>query len=133
MLLAHVLHVTQPVVDEAQPVAVQRRAHAAAAVVAAHDDVLHAQHVDRVLQHREAVEIGVHDQVGDVAMHEQLAGQQPDDLVGRHAAVGAADPQELGRLLRAQPREEPGLLLERAPGPFAVVLEELVDRHRDQC
>ena len=42
---------------------VHRRAHAAAAVVAAHDDVLHLQHVDRVLEDRQAVDVGVLDDV----------------------------------------------------------------------
>ena len=73
----------------------ERGAHAAAAVVAADDDVLDLQHVDGELDHREAVEVGVHDDVGDVAVHEQLARQQADDLVRGHAAVGAADPQVL--------------------------------------
>ena len=79
--------------------AAMRRPHAAAAVVAADDDVLDLQHVDGVLQHRQAVQVGVHDDVGDVAVDEQLARQQADDLVGRHAAVGAADPQVARRLL----------------------------------
>ena len=57
--------------------AVERRAHAAAAVVAAHDDVLHPQHVDGVLEHGEAVEVGVDDDVGDVAVHEHLARRRP--------------------------------------------------------
>ena len=74
-------------------------AHAAAAVVADHDDVLDLQHVGRELDHRQAVQVRVHDDVGDVAVHEQLARHQADDLVGRHPAVGAADPQVLRRLL----------------------------------
>ena len=35
----------------------------------------------------------MHHQVGDVAVDEQLARRQAHDLVRRHAAVGAADPQ----------------------------------------
>ena len=102
--IAHVLDVAQPVVDQAERRSQIRRPHAAAAVVAADDDVLDLQHVDGVLQHREAVEVGVDDDVGDVAVDEQLAGQQADDLVGRHAAVRAADPQVLRRLLRRERR-----------------------------
>ena len=93
------------------PLAVQRRAHAAAAVVPADDDVADLQHVDRELDHREAVEVGVHDHVRDVAVDEELARQQADDLVGRHAAVGAADPQVLGRLLARKLGEELRVLL----------------------
>ena len=61
----------------ARAASVERRPHAAAAVVAAHDDVLHLQHIDRELEHREAVEVGVHDDVGDVPVDEQLAGRSP--------------------------------------------------------
>ena len=73
---ANVLHVAKPVVDQAELRARERRAHAAAAVVAAHDHVLHPQHVDGVLQHRQAVEVRVHHHVRDVAVHEQLSRRQ---------------------------------------------------------
>ena len=111
-----------------------RRTHPAAAVVAAHDDVLDLEHVDRVLQHRQAVQIGVHDDVGDVAVDEQLARPQADDLVGRHAAVRAADPQVLRQLLRRQRPEEVGIVIGDAAGPAAVVVEkvgEVVHASRD--
>jgi hypothetical protein len=87
-----VADVTQPVVDQAQALRLHRRSHPAAAIVAAHDHVLHLEHVDRVLQDRQAVDVGVLDQVGDVAVHEQLAGRAADDVVGRQPAVGAPDP-----------------------------------------
>ena len=45
--------------------------------MAADDDVLHLEHLHRVLQHREAVEIGVHHQVGDVAVDEDVPGKSP--------------------------------------------------------
>ena len=106
VVLVHILHVAQPVVGEAHLVAVQRRVHAAAAVVAADDDVAHAQQVDRELQHRQAVQVGVHDEVGDVAVHEHFARREAGDLVGRHPAVRAADPEELGRLLVREAAEE---------------------------
>jgi hypothetical protein len=59
----------------------------------------HLQHVDRELHDGQAVEVGVHHHVGHVAVHEDLARLQAGDLVGRHAAVRAADPQVLARLI----------------------------------
>jgi len=40
--------------------------------MAAHDDVLYLQYFDRVLQDREAIHIRVNNQVGHVAVNEQL-------------------------------------------------------------
>ena len=104
--LLDVLHVLQPVVDQPMGGAVKRGANAAAAIVAADDHVADLEHVDRILQHRQAIDVGVDHDVGDVAVHEQLAGVEADDVVGRHAAVGAANPQKLRRLLAGQPREK---------------------------
>ena len=131
MLLGDVHHVPQPVVDEPVPRAVERRAHAAAAVVAADDHVLHAEDVDRVLQHRQAVEVGVHHDVRDVAVDEDLARREPDDLVRRYPAVGAADPEVLGRLALREPGEEVGVAGHHLGRPGAVALEELGDVRHD--
>jgi hypothetical protein len=92
MHVAHVLHVAQPVVDEPELRTLERGLHAAAAVVAADDDVRHPQHVHGILQHRQAVQVAMDDDVGDVAVDEELARQQADNLVRRHARVAAADP-----------------------------------------
>ena len=67
----------------------------------------------------------MHDHVGDVAVHEELAGHQADDLVGRHAAVGTADPQVGGRLLRGERLEEVGVALDDPPRPQLVVFEKV--------
>ena len=64
------------------------------------------------------------DDVGDVAMDEQLARVEIDQLVGGNAAVGAADPQVLRPLLLEQAAEEArprGFHLLR---PEAIVLEQ---------
>ena len=121
----HVAHGLQPVVDEPELALFPRSLHATAAIVAAHDDVLDPQHVDGVLQHRQAAEVVVQHEIGDVAVHEQLARREADDLVGRHAAVGATDPQEPRRLLRREFAEEAGLARLHAGGPAAVVDEQL--------
>ena len=86
-------------VDEAAPLAVDCRAHAAAAVMPHHHDMLHLEDIDSELKHRQVVRILRRGQVGDVAVHEEFAGIEVDDLVGGYPAVGAADPQILRRLL----------------------------------
>jgi hypothetical protein len=73
VFVPNVLDVTQPIVDEAEPVVAQRGEDAAASIVAAHDDVSNAQYVDRELDDRDRVEVGMDDDVGDVAVYEQFA------------------------------------------------------------
>ena len=111
----------QPVVHQAAPFPVDCGADAAAAVMSHHDDVLYFQHVDRELQHREIVGVLRGSEVGDVAVHEQLAGIEVDDLVGRHPAVGAADPQIFRRLLAFEPPKEAGVVGDHSLRPSAIV------------
>ena len=99
VLRVHVLDVAQPVVGEADAPVLERRRDAAAAVMAADDDVLDFQHVHGELHHGEAIEVRMDDDVGDVAMDEQFARAQSHDLVGGHAAVRASDPQVAWPLL----------------------------------
>ena len=61
------------------------------------------------------------DHVSHVAMHEQLAWQQTDDLIGWHPAVRTADPEKLWGLLMCQPLEEIWLALQLALGPRTIV------------
>jgi hypothetical protein len=66
--------------------------------MAAQDDMLDLQHVDRELDHRHEVQVVLGHQVRDVAVDEEPARARLGELIGRDAAVGAADPQELGLL-----------------------------------
>jgi hypothetical protein len=100
--------------------------HAAAAVVADHHDVLDLEHIDRELDHRQAVEVGMHHHVGDIAMDEDLARQQADDLVGRHARIGAADPQVFRRLQVRELFEIAGIDFAHLVRPGAVEVEQVV-------
>ena len=52
-------------------------------------------------------------------------GSRPDDLVGRHAAVGAADPQVLGDCCCESAEKNSGSLRADALGPRAVVVEQM--------
>ena len=53
-----------------------------------HDDVAHLECVDRASDDLQRVEVGVGHDVGDVAMHEHVARQQANELVGRHRGCG---------------------------------------------
>src|SRR5258707_8618987 len=95
----------EPVVGEASRALLGHRLHAAATVVPDHHDVLDLQRLYRVLQHRQAVQVGMHDGVGDSAMNENFSGIELQDLVGGYAAVRAADPQGSWRLLTCETRK----------------------------
>ena len=127
VLLRDVHHVPQPVVDEAVASAFERRPHAAAAVVPADDHVPDREHVDGVLEHRQAVEIGVDHHVRDVAVHEHLARIEADDLVGGHAAVRAADPEERRVLALREAAEVRRIIRDHRGRPRTVVRQQLVD------
>jgi hypothetical protein len=82
------------------------------------------EHFNGVLEHRQTVEVRVNDDVRHVAVDEQLARREVDDLVGRDSAIGAADPEILGALLGGEVREEAGLGGNHSVGPALVVVEE---------
>src|SRR5262245_26034545 len=103
VLPAHVLDMTQPVVDQAQPVATQGGKHPATAVMPADDDVPYPEDFNGKLNRREAVQVGVGHHVGDVAMNKHFSRQQAYDLVCRHSAIGAPDPEVLRCLLADEP------------------------------
>ena len=88
----HILDVTKPLVDQSEVRPAQCGLYAAASIVATHDDVLHLQHLDRVLRHTQHVEIRVHHHVRHIAVDEQFAGFDPSDLLRGNPAVRATDP-----------------------------------------
>ena len=92
MEVTHVLDVTQPVGDQTGTFVQQGRTDTATAIMADHHDVLDLQHLDRKLQHRQAVEIGVHHHVGNVPVHKQFPWHQINNLVRRYSAVRTANP-----------------------------------------
>lgn len=117
-----VADVAEPVVDEAELGVFEGGGDAAAAVVATDDDMFDLEVVDGVLEDREAVEVGVGEEVGDVAVDKDFAGGEAENFVGRDPAVGAADPEIFGGLLDSQLLKsfwvEPG-------GPLSVIFEKI--------
>ena len=124
----NVLDMPQPIIAKAEPLAAKRGAHSAAPVMPAHDDVPDFQNIDGELHHRQTIQVRVHDQVRDVAMNEQFARRQAHDLVRRHPAIRATDPEIFRRLLPGQLQEKFRLHLPDPLGPGAVVLEEMIQR-----
>lgn len=93
-----VADVAQPGVQDAQVLGGHGGLDAAAAVVATDDNVFDAQVLDGIVHDRGGVEVDAADQVGDVAVHKDLAGFETGDLLGGDPAVRTADPQVLGGL-----------------------------------
>jgi hypothetical protein len=87
MRKVQILQVPHPQIHQAILVVRQRRQDTTAAVVPTHNHVLHFEHFDGVLQHREAIDVRVRDDIGDIAMDKDLARLQGDDLVCWHARV----------------------------------------------
>jgi hypothetical protein len=84
--------------------------------------------IDGKLDYREAVEVGVHNEIRDVAMDKKFARQQADNLIGGHPAVGATDPEIAGRLLMGKLEKKIRLLSPDVFGPRFVIREEVVER-----
>src|SRR6476469_7884021 len=99
MALSNVLDVPKPIVDQPQPLVIEGGADAAAAVVPGDDHVSDLQDIDGELEHRQAVQVRVNDDVGDVAVCEEFPGHQAYDLVGRNPRIRAAYPKVLRGLL----------------------------------
>jgi hypothetical protein len=59
-------------------------------------------------------------------MHEQFTRQQTDDLIGRYAAIRAADPQVVGRLDACEVAEKFRVAAFDLVGLRAVVCEQVV-------
>ncbi len=123
VLVIQVADGAQPTVDQPQLVVAHGGPYAAAAVVAGDQNVLDLEYVHRELDDRKTVEVGVQHDVGDVAVDEQVARQQTDDLVGRYSCIGATDPQILRCLLLGQFCEERRVFFIDRLSPTRVVLE----------
>lgn len=67
----------------------------------------------------------MHDQVGHVAMHEQLSRRKVDNLIRGHSTIGTTDPQIGGRLLLGKVEKKLRILRPDARGPSLIVFQKL--------
>src|SRR5437660_11001906 len=89
------------------------------------NDVFDLKHIDRELEHREAVEVAMRNDSGQNAMNKHFTRQETRDLIGRHTAIGTADPKVAGRLLARKLLEKFRVRLPNTFGPGAVVFKKL--------
>jgi hypothetical protein len=85
----------QPHVNQPQLLVIQRRRNPTTGGVSAHDDVLDFQVLHGILDDRQRVEVRGDEDVGDVAVDEDVAGVEAEDGRFWAAGVGTADPEDL--------------------------------------
>lgn len=128
VLLVNIPHVSQPVVAQPKTLPPKGCPHPAATIMSADNDVAHLQDIDRELHHRQAIQVRVHNQVGDIPLNKQFAGRETDNLVRRDPAVRATNPEIFRRLLLGKLKEKFRLYLPNSLGPGPVVFEEMIER-----
>lgn len=114
---------SQPGINDAQFRITQGGSDAAAAGVAAHDDVLHFQVQDRIHDDGLGGEVRGREHVGDVAVHEDVAGLETQDGGLGDAGVGAAEPEDGWMLAGCEGGEEIGMVVGGCVGPLSVLLQ----------
>lgn len=114
----------QPRVNQPQLLVPQRRRNPTAGGVSAHDDVLDFQVLHGVLDDGQRIEVRGDEDVGDVAVDEDVAGVEAEDGGFWAAGVGTADPEDLRGLALGEALEEGGLLLRHRAAPFGVRVED---------
>ena len=96
--------------------------------MAADHNVLDLDVLDRELDDAQQAQVGGVDDVGDVAVGEDIAGLEAEDGGLGFARIGAAEPEDLGRLAFGEGGEEFGVGVGGFFGPFVVVLEAQLPR-----
>ncbi len=126
LLVIQVADRAQPAIDQTQLPVLHRCPDTTATVMPGYQDVFHLEHIHRVLDHRQAVQVGVQHHVGDITVNEQIARQHADDLVGRHPCVGTTDPEEFRCLLPGKLGEKIRIFLLDRIGPACVVINQFL-------
>lgn len=91
--------------------------------MSAHDHMFHLQKRNGVGDDGLRVQVRGGQDVGDVAVHEDVARLEAEDGGFGDAGVGAADPEDLGGLALGEGGEEVGFGFGEGLGPFFVLVE----------
>lgn len=117
----------QPDVEDIELRVGQRGGDAAARRVPADDDVLDLEVEDGELDDGQQADVGGVDDVGDVAVREDVAGLAAEDDALGDSRVGAAQPEDRGSLAFGVGGKEVGIFLLNLGGPLFVGLERFVE------
>jgi hypothetical protein len=117
---------TQPVVYKTKLKILHRGLHTTTAVVAANNNVVDLQDINRELQYRQTVEISMYNYIRDVAMNEQVPWPEPNELCCRHATIRATNPQISRRLLLRQLLEKFRVASLYTLGPGPIILKQFL-------
>src|ERR1043166_2793147 len=131
MLLANLHYGLQPMAHQTCLFSALNRSDAGATVMATNDDVLNLQHIHSELQHGHAIEVGMLNYIGNIAMNEHLSRQETHDLVSWHAAIRTAYPKIVRRLLPRELQEKPGIFPPDVFSPCSIVFEEVFEDTHD--
>jgi hypothetical protein len=121
--------VSEPIVDQAVTLIFHRGKDPAAAVMPCNDYVPDLEHLDSELYDRQAVHIGVRNDVCNIAMDKDLARLQPDDRICGDTTVRTADPQKLRRLLFGELGKKVRLLSFDGVRPPSVLFKQILKLH----
>ena len=125
VLALHCPHASEPILQRQSRPLAQCSKHAATAIMAANDNMLYFKTFYGILP--DGLNIGVQRrrEIGDIiTVDEKLIRSEADDLVGRHPAVRAADPEKLRCLCPAETLKLLWIFELDSFGPDAVILKK---------
>lgn len=126
METVNVSDVSQPRVEQTQILGSHGGLYTSATVVTADNNVLDTEMTDGIVDDTHGVEVGVADEVGNVAMDKCLAWLKTSDLLSGDARIGTSNPEVLRILASSKIGEETRVGLFLVGSPLAVVFKEAI-------
>ena len=128
MFLNDIIDMTQPVVHKSDTFLTQGCHDTTASIMTAHDDVLYLQHIDGKLDDRKGVEVGMDNNIGNIAMDKDFSWSQPHKFLGGNPAVRASNPEILWLLLNREFFKKAGVLGYQTLRPRLIIREKICER-----
>lgn len=123
-----VANVSQPRIQKAQVRGSESGFDSSTVVVTANDDMLHVKMSYGVVDYGHDTEVGIGDEIGDVAVDKQFTGLETHDFIGGDAAIAATNVEIVWFLSIGKLVEERGICASLGESPLPVVLEQGLER-----